>query len=208
MQRWATSDEHFGHNNILTGWGGKQTPRPFESMDDMVEGIINNHNEVVRDNDEVFHLGDMFWRSFGISRAISVIHRLHGHHFYVRGNHEELLDEKDGFVQRHFESVSERLFLTDKLNKHGIVLDHYSGRVWKGSHKESWQLYGHSHGHLNHRVDSNDLLSMDVGVDANNFYPVSFEDIAVTMRKRIERNEKTYAALRDKHERFSNSITS
>ena len=32
MNRWTTSDEHFGHNNIMTGWGGKQTPRPFASI--------------------------------------------------------------------------------------------------------------------------------------------------------------------------------
>lgn len=207
MNRFATSDEHFGHQNILTGWDGKQTPRPFATMDDMVEGIIDRHNAVVRDNDEVYHIGDMFWRTFGVGKSSWVLSRLRGRKFYVFGNHDEMLWADEGVLQDQFEVCTERLFLKDTLNKHGIVLDHYSGRVWKGSHKGAWQLYGHSHGNLENRVDRDDLLSMDVGVDVNNFTPVAFEDIAVKMQKRVERREKTFAHLA-KQERYHNSVTS
>jgi calcineurin-like phosphoesterase family protein len=207
MNRFATSDEHFGHHNILTGWDGKQTPRPFANMEDMVEGIIDRHNAVVGEGDEVYHLGDMFWRTFGEMKSVWVMSRLNGTHFYVLGNHDEIVKESHLGLTAKFESISERLFLKDKLNKHGIVLDHYSGRVWNGSHKGSWQLYGHSHGNLENRFDRDDLLSMDVGVDVNNFTPVAFEDIAVKMRKRVERREKTFAHLA-KQERSYNSITS
>lgn len=186
MQRWATSDEHFGHQNILTGWNDPEKARPFATMDDMVEGIIDRHNAVVRDGDEVYHLGDMFWRSFGFGRAISVMQRLHGQHFYILGNHDELILDNPFTLQSQFSFVGDRLFLKDKLNKYGIVLDHYAGRVWQGSHKGSWQLYGHSHGNL----PEEDYLSMDVGVDSNNFTPVAFEDIAVRMTKKVEQREK------------------
>lgn len=201
MNRFATSDEHLGHQNILTGWDGKQTPRPFATMDDMVEGIIDRHNAVVRDNDEVFHLGDMFWRTFGLKKAIWVRQRLRGQHFYILGNHDEMF-WKDEYqtvpsdLQQHFNFVGQRLFLKDKLNRHGIVLDHYAGRVWKASHKGAWQLYGHSHGHL----PEEDYLSMDVGVDANSFTPVSFDDIAAKLRGRLKRRE---AKIKENHTQFS-----
>lgn len=207
MNRFATSDEHLGHQNILTGWDGKQTPRPFATMDDMVEGIIDRHNSVVRDGDEVYHLGDMFWRSFGELKAKWVLSRLYGRHFYVFGNHDEIIKESHLGLSGMFWDRAERMLLKDKLNKHGIVLDHYSGRVWNGSHKGAWQLYGHSHGNLNRAPESEYLLSMDVGVDTNNFTPVAFEDIAVKMHKRVERREKTFAQL-TKQERSFNSITS
>lgn len=187
MNRFATSDEHHGHQNILTGWGGKQTPRPFATMDDMIEGIIDRHNAVVKDNDEVYHIGDMFWRSLGLQKAIWIRQRLKGQHFYILGNHEELFANPS--LGYHFNSITDRLFLKDPLNKHGIVLDHYAGRVWNHSHKGSYQLFGHSHGGLNHGKGQEDYLSYDVGVDVNNFTPVAFEDIAVILRKRAERRE-------------------
>lgn len=204
MNRFATSDEHLGHNNILTGWGDPKKARPFYSMDDMIEGIIDRHNEVVRDGDEVYHLGDMFWRSLGLDKAIWIRQRLRGQHFYVFGNHDELFwSDKEQTIpsrlQLHFNKLGERLVLNDRRNRYGIVLDHYAGRVWNGSHKGAWQLYGHSHGHL----PEEDYLSMDVGVDVHNFYPVSFDTIAEHMRKKEERR-----SFKIKNAKFNQSITS
>lgn len=195
MTRFATSDEHFYHNNILTGWDGTQRPRPFATMEDMVEGMIDRHNAVVRDNDEVYHLGDMFWKSAGIDRAIWIRQRLRGKHFYALGNHDEMfwLNKEQTLpsqLQNHFESVKQRYWMpSNGINRHGLVLEHYAGRVWQGSHKGSYQLFGHSHGGLNHGKGQEDYLSYDVGVDVNDFTPVAFEDIAVILRKRAERRE-------------------
>lgn len=58
--------------------------------------------------------------------------------------------------------------------------------VWPRSHYNSWQLFGHSHGGLSH-TNSDNLIhgkQMDVGVDTNNFYPYSFEQIQKIMEKR------------------------
>jgi calcineurin-like phosphoesterase family protein len=192
MQRFATSDEHFYHNNILTGWDGVQKPRPFATMEEMVEGIIDRHNAVVKDNDEVFHLGDMFWKSTGLSKAIWIRQRLRGKHFYALGNHDELFWTDKGQtipsqLQNHFESVKQRYWMpSNGINRHGVVLEHYAGHVWQGSHKGSYQFYGHSHGKLNNTAYASDHLSYDVGVDVNDFTPVAFEDVAVKLRARAE----------------------
>jgi calcineurin-like phosphoesterase family protein len=50
---WFTSDTHFGHNNIL-----KFCKRPWNTVEEMDEALINNWNAVVGTNDIVFHLGD------------------------------------------------------------------------------------------------------------------------------------------------------
>ncbi|KKL95432.1 hypothetical protein LCGC14_1854620, partial [marine sediment metagenome] len=57
-----------------------------------------------------------------------------------------------------------------------ITLCHYAMRVWDKSHFNSWQLYGHSHGTLNGIGKQ-----YDVGVDANNFLPVSFANLTELM---------------------------
>lgn len=59
-----------------------------------------------------------------------------------------------------------------------IVLDHYSGRVWNGSHRGSYQLYGHTHNVL----PEGDYLSMDVGVDARNFSPINLNEVVEHMK--------------------------
>ena len=52
-------------------------------------------------------------------------------------------------------------------------------RVWPRSHYNSWMLYGHSHGMLDPIGKQH-----DVGVDNNEFYPVSLEQIREIMMGR------------------------
>jgi calcineurin-like phosphoesterase family protein len=59
-----------------------------------------------------------------------------------------------------------------KHEKRLVWMSHYAHRVWPSSHKGSYHIYGHTHGVLpDHR------RSHDVGVDANNYAPVSFEEL-------------------------------
>lgn len=208
-----TSDEHHGHRNALLGWGNEQKARPFSSLEDMTEGLIDRHNAVVKSGDKVYHIGDMFWRAFGYQKALEVMIRLNGQHFYVLGNHEEIIngEEKgDGsmwsIMRGYFVWVKERAKISpDKaLCPQGIILDHFAGRVWDGSHKGRWQLFGHSHGAL----DSEEpfLLSFDVGVDSNNYTPVSLEEAAKRMSERVD--AKKYRDVLEKYHKGEESITS
>lgn len=178
MTIWFTSDEHYGHKNILNFCG-----RPFTDLDEMREGLIKRHNEAVDPGDLVYHLGDMFWRTMNATEMGDILLRLNGNHYYIRGNHEEAIDRNPG-IASFFVWVKERERIKPEGGpKRGIVLDHYAGRVWNGSDKGSWQLYGHSHGQL---PDATHLLSMDVGVDANEYYPVPLEMVAATMRDKAD----------------------
>jgi len=60
-----------------------------------------------------------------------------------------------------------------------VVVCHYAMRVWPKSHYNSWQLYGHSHGRL-----GGIGKQYDIGVDNNNFYPVSFNEICEIMQNK------------------------
>lgn len=179
MGTFFTSDEHHGHRNVIDF-----CHRPFSNIEGMTEKLIDNHNSVVRPGDCVFHLGDMFWRTFSPLSALDVMRRLNGQHYYIRGNHEELMD-KVPQLREQFVWVKER----EKIKpvggpEFGIVLDHFAGRVWeqsigrKGGGGGSWQLYGHTHADLE---EEDFLLSCDVGVDAWNYFPVSIEEVQQKM---------------------------
>ena len=180
--RWFTSDEHYGHHRVI-----EFCNRPFKDIDEMREEIIRRHNEVVSNGDLVFHLGDMFWRTVPVSEAIDIVRRLKGNHYYIFGNHEELM-ERSPELRAKFVWTKERVNLHRPNGYPNIVLDHYAGRVWNGSHRGTWQLYGHSHNSLSCSVaggtPDESALSFDVGVDCWDYYPVSIEQVAEKMRSK------------------------
>lgn len=69
-----TADLHFGHKNVL-----KFCPdtRPWETVEDMKEGLIEHWNSQVGSDDVVFDLGDMFFCSKEETKEI--LDRLNGH---------------------------------------------------------------------------------------------------------------------------------
>ena len=52
------ADTHFGHDNIR-----RLSNRPFDSIEEMDETIINNWNSKVTDDDDVYILGDFSHKS-------------------------------------------------------------------------------------------------------------------------------------------------
>lgn len=165
MSTWFTSDHHFGHENII-----KLCGRPFRSVDEMTESMIASWNSVVKTGDAVWHLGDLFSfkpREVDLDAAVKIIYRLNGYIYLVPGNHD---------VQPWLKSLS-----LDECSKYvdwqsgaaKLVLCHYPIESWNGKYHGRIHLHGHSHGKLKTIIPRR----YDVGVDCNNFTPVSLETI-------------------------------
>ena len=161
MQYFFTSDQHYGHKNII-----KYCNRPFSCLQEMDEILIQNHNEIVKNEDIIIQAGDF---AFVNSRhkAEEYFKRLKGRHFYLKGSHDKWMPK---FTLQIWEKTIQKQF---------IVVCHYCIKTWERSHYNSWHLYGHSHGGLKPVGKS-----WDIGVDNNNFYPVSFEQIVEIMKSR------------------------
>ena len=158
MNTFFISDTHFHHMN-KSGGIIRYCNRPFSSIEEMDETLIQNWNSKIKPEDRVYHLGDF---AFGQREQIlELTRRLNGHIILILGNHDNIGDPKNyGFSQKHN-------LLQIKLNGAHITLCHYALRVWEKSHFDSWQLFGHSHGCLEPVGKQ-----WDVGVDNNNFYPI------------------------------------
>lgn len=160
-----TSDLHFDHSNII-----KYCNRPFRDADHMNAVLVDNWNSVVTPQDTVWVLGDF---TMG-SEAQKFLRRLNGNKFLVEGNHDRQPSTKDGWAGVFpFKEI--------KVEGQKIVLCHYAMRVWNKSHRGSWMLYGHSHNTL---PDDPTLLSIDVGVDCHNYFPISYEEIGRIMARK------------------------
>lgn len=168
-----TSDEHHGHANII-----KFCNRPFSNISECTEAIIDRHNSVVKPGSRVYHLGDIFWRTVSLKWALDIFHALNGQHYFIYGNHDEVM-EKNILLREKFVWCKDLAQIEYKDQK--IVLCHYAMRTWRNSHRGAWQLYGHTHG----QMPENNSLSFDVGVDAWDFTPVSFEQVKIKMDLKI-----------------------
>jgi len=163
MNTFFTSDTHFGHANII-----KYCKRPFADVREMDNTLIHNWNAIVRPEDTVYHLGDF---AVGGGPAAPYLRRLNGTIYFCLGNHDKrLVAAYNGFIP-HVNELT--------IEKQEIVLCHYAMKVWNGSHKGSWQLYGHSHGSL---PEDHTSLSCDVGVDCWNYFPVSMDQLRAKMK--------------------------
>ena len=154
-----TADEHYGHANII-----RYCNRPFKNVAEMDRELILRHNSVVADGDTVIHVGDFV---VGKMDGSEYVRQLKGTHVFLRGSHDHWLDET---AHEIWEQVIDGVH---------VVACHYAMRVWPRSHYNSWQVHGHSHGNLEPIGKQ-----WDVGVDNNDFYPVSFERLREIMRDR------------------------
>lgn len=168
MRTFFSSDHHHHHKNICL-----YDNRPFNSLEEMTEELIDAHNSVVNKNDAYYYLGDL---SFGnSSQTESILKRMNGQKYFIRGNH----DNKD--VIRAYKRNGIYLGYGDEIKVEGqkITLCHYAYRVWNGNHRGSWMLYGHSHYSLEKEPYGK---SIDVGIMTSwnlfgNWCPLSFEQI-------------------------------
>jgi calcineurin-like phosphoesterase family protein len=181
-----SSDAHFFHKAIL-----KHCNRPFSSVEEMNQVMIERWNSVVGKKDQVMYLGDF---SFGkLEQTIEILKQLNGYKFLIEGNHDRTLLKKPEFVgQFGWVKPLHTIKVADNPSPSGsqtIVLCHYAMKVWDKSHYGSYMLHGHSHGNL---LDDPNSLSFDIGVDAWDFYPVSFVQIEQKMKLKTWKLKETY----------------
>lgn len=159
---YFTADTHFSHANIL-----KYSNRPFRNVNEMDEAILFNINELVKEADTLYILGDF---AFGSTNLY--LNRINCKNIIrIKGSH-------DRDISQPYMLVIEPEGLLDEYgNQRSISLCHYAMRTWDKSHYASWHLYGHSHCNLEPYG-----LSFDVGVDCWDYKPISLLQVAEKMR--------------------------
>lgn len=166
---WFTSDSHLDHANII-----KYSKRPFASVDEMNEKLIENINSRVKPDDRLFHLGD-----FAKSRVAYFRNAINCKNIMlILGNHDRI-DYRTPLFSKVYDMYTFKTEIDGKPKS--IVLCHYALKVWNKSHFGSWHLYGHSHGGL---PDDESAQAFDVGVDCHNYCPISIDEVKAIMAKK------------------------
>jgi calcineurin-like phosphoesterase family protein len=170
--RFFISDTHFNHERALIFTdkvtGRKIRGEEFEDVRQMNETMIYNWNAVVKPNDIVWHLGDVYFGPWGEANAI--LYRLNGRKKLILGNHDHLTPE----FTKHFEDV----VLWKPEKKDGFVFSHMP--LAKSVVQEMGQIAINVHGHI-HQNDSPvdtygyEVRWVNICVEKTNYAPVPFE---------------------------------
>lgn len=169
---WFISDTHWGHKTLI-----HDKYRPFKTIEEHDQVLIDNWNSVVSDEDTVFHLGDAFFCDK--NRSIEIMNRLKGHKILIKGNHDSRKDSYYygiGFEEVQTWGYYESFTLTHK------PLGFQNKPMALNLTAQTFNVHGHIHKGT-HRSDSMDIINQNqvayycVSVDQTNFYPISFEEI-------------------------------
>ena len=159
------SDPHFGHKNIITfRKDDGSLLRPFSSVEEMDEFMVDKWNGRVRPHDRIYVLGDV-----AINRkALSILDRLNGRKVLIKGNH-------DIFKLKEYTPYFKDIRAYKILPKHGIICSHIP------IHPESLNRWKTNlHGHL-HSKTLEDTRYLNVCMEQLNYTPISLEEILVKL---------------------------
>lgn len=182
-----TSDLHFCHKNII-----RFCDRPWSTTEEMNEGLVERWNKKVSPDDTVFCLGDFCFG--GSAEWKKWREKLNGHIILIRGNHDRRMSST---MEVLFDEVLYQAQL--EIDGRSVYLNHYPfltyGGCWRKEKAAVWQLFGHVHsksgvcGADSGRLKYLFSTQYDVGVDNNNYEPISWNEVEKIIEKRC--NKKT-----------------
>ena len=130
------ADLHLGHKNMLSF-----DSRPFETIEENDNFIIDNWNYTVDFNDDVYILGDISW--YNSTKTIEIMKQLNGNKHLIIGNHDKRL-LKNPKLRNEFVEICDYKEITFDDGT-GLILCHYPIIAFK-NHYYGWiHLYGHTH---------------------------------------------------------------
>ena len=131
------SDTHFGHANMLRFTDSKTGARvrpQWESADDMDEHMVERWNAVVRDEDIVYHLGDVY---LGNDAGRRILPRLRGRKRLILGNHDNGKDQ-------NLHKVFDKILMWRMFPEFNCLLTHVPVHE-SAMFKVQYNLHGHIH---------------------------------------------------------------
>lgn len=172
-----TSDLHLGHYNAI-----RFDNRPWNTVDEMDEGIIQRWNKKVSANDTVYILGDVSWHK-DVKQTVALLKRLNGKKILICGNHDYHRNKPE-FVAC-FEYIKDYDEIRD--GKYNVVLSHYPIMFYKNQRRGWVHLYGHLHIGIDETLCGNMIQQLqEAGINARmynvgtmlwDYEPVTLEEI-------------------------------
>lgn len=169
---YFTSDLHFGHDKDFI-----YKSRGFNSIEDHDNTIIENWNNIITEDDDIYVLGDLMLgdKEYGLN----CLKRLRGKIHIVVGNHDTT-NKIDLYSTKLNNVVEIKPIIILKYNKYKFYLSHYPTITSALNEEKSLKdclinLYGHTH--QTTKFYNEMLFMYNVGLDCHQNKPISIDEI-------------------------------
>ncbi len=193
MAVYFTSDPHYWHNNVI-----RYCSRPYISVEEMNEDMILKWNSIVRPEDTVYILGDF---SLAFRPVELYSKRLMGTKYLIPGNHDmchsyhkrsKKEENRKQWISKYEEQGLIVLPEQTTLDIPGLATFNLCHHPYAAPSNEAYDdkyakwrpvddgrilLCGHIHEKWKTNKSSKGTLMINVGVDVNNFTPISIDQI-------------------------------
>lgn len=175
------SDPHFFHKKLIRGTEGNfgEHARPFDTIEEHNETIVNNWNSVVKNNDVVWVLGDCV---FAGKENLVIFERLKGKKRLVLGNHDT--GSKDKYM-KYFEKVEGAVeYGADIILTHIPVHPQCLVGRWR------LNIHGHTHGDIirdTRYASSNarpDPRYICVSLEQTGYFPLTYNQVMEKVKEK------------------------
>ena len=130
---WFTSDTHFNHANII-----KYCNRPFASVEEMNEKLIENWNSVVGKDDLTWCLGDFCLGPDQKKHIPELVSKLNGRINLILGNHDH------NSVKFYYDAGFNRVYDRKVIINDFVILTH-APLMFLNDNTPFFQVFGHVH---------------------------------------------------------------
>jgi len=169
------SDLHFGHKNVIDF-----DHRPFRDVDEMDYTMIALWNGRVRDEDDVYIIGDFANRN---GRADEwYLRQLKGRKHLIIGNHDrKMLDNPRALacLAEPPEKLAGIIDETANGDKRLVIMCHYPIASWYRKDSGAYHIFGHIHNR--DTEDQRYMLAQERAINAaaalNNYTPASLDEL-------------------------------
>lgn len=164
-------DAHLGHANVI-----KHDGRPFSNVDEMDKTLINNYNNIVNNNDDVYITGDLFYRNK--YNAEDILKKLKGKKHLIIGNHDKhWLKNKE--LRKYFVEITDIVTIKDEYSM--VVISHYPLAEWDGYFRGYYHVYAHIHNNINETYNfmKTKEKALNSGCMINGYKPVALKELII-----------------------------
>lgn len=179
MKIFLTADTFFSRPDALN-LGNRL--EHFVSIDQMDEALIDNWNEVVSNEDIVYHLGNFCWDPVS---AEKILRKLNGKIKFILGRYDKSLTEViDDFRLTHV-IVDKDILVDSRAN---TVMSHWPLLHWPNEERGYIHFHGNGIGRLPMNFEEN--YRVNCSIDNWNYYPVEYAAIKDIIKDVSEIKEK------------------
>lgn len=177
------SDTHLGDLRVFN-----KCARPFMNLKEMEEEIKLKWNSIVREDDNVYVLGDLAEDDY--VKVIDIFKTFKGHKHLIVGNHDLKMLEQIK-MSGIFESIDYIKLIDDRGRK--VCLCHYPLMDWMEFSRGGYHIFGHIHNKTAKNNPSyaqikdfyKDKLGFNASVDVTGFKPVTLDEMIKLKEKNV-----------------------